>query len=65
MSFVERIAAADLDLADPALMLCVCVTVIVVCVLLDAPAILRAVRLFRRKRRLARGFRKLGAPHVI
>jgi hypothetical protein len=54
MSFVEGIAGANLDLADPAVMLSVCVTVILLCVLLDSPAILRAVRAFRRKRRLAR-----------
>ena len=65
MSLVEGIAAADLDLADPTVTLSVCVIVMLVCVLLDAPAIVRAVRLFRRKRRLARGFRKPRAPHVI
>jgi hypothetical protein len=54
MSFVERIAAAGLDLADPAVMLSVCVTGIIVCVLLDAPEIMRAVRIFHRRRRLAR-----------
>ncbi len=61
MSFVEGIASTSLDLADPGVMLSVCIAVIFVCALLDAPAIARTLRVYRRKWRLARLSRKWSA----
>ena len=53
MSFAEGLSAVNLDLADPTVVLYACVSVIVVCLLLDAPAIAGAVRLLRIARRRA------------
>ena len=63
MSVVDRIGAASFDLADPIFMLYACVALILVCVLLDAPAIASTLRVLRRKRRLSRSFR--GARNLL
>ena len=57
MSFAEGLSAVSLDLADPTVVLYACVSVIVVCLLLDAPAIAGADRLLRIARRRAKAKR--------
>jgi hypothetical protein len=57
MSFAEGVGAASFDLADPIMMLCALVGLIVVCIALDAPAIAGALRLVRVLRRRARSVR--------
>ena len=57
MSIAEGLSAVSLDLADPTVVLYACVSVIVVCLLLDAPAIAGAVRLLRIARRRAKAKR--------
>jgi hypothetical protein len=59
MSFVEGIGAPSFSLADPTVMFYVCIALILVCVLLDAPAIASAWHVLQRKRRFANSYRTL------
>ena len=54
MSFAEGIGSASLNLADPNIMLYVFVAFIVICLLLDLPAIAGMFRLIRVSRRRAK-----------
>jgi hypothetical protein len=54
MSFVEGIGAASFNLAEPMVVFYVGIALILVCALLDAPAIARAWRVLHRKHRFAK-----------
>jgi hypothetical protein len=54
MSFVEGIGAPSFNLADPTVVLYVCIGFIVLCVVLDASAIASAWSVLNRKRRFGK-----------
>ena len=63
MSFVEGIGPTlSFDLADPTFLLCAWVALVLVCLVLDAPAIATVYRFLRRKRRLAKS-RSVSSAH--
>jgi hypothetical protein len=57
MSFVEGIGAPSFNLADPTPVLYVCIALIVLCAVLDAPAIAGALRVLARRRRFGKASR--------
>ena len=58
MSFLEGIGPTlSFDLADPAFLICAWAVLLLVCLVLDAPAIVAVYRVLRRKRRLAKSRR--------
>jgi hypothetical protein len=57
MSFVEGMGASSFTLSDPTVVLYVCIALIVLCAVLDAPAIASALRVLVRRRRFAKASR--------
>lgn len=62
MSFAEGIHPVRFDLADPLVMLYIFAAVVVVFMLLDAPAIAAALRFLRLKLRLGKAARNGSSP---
>ena len=63
MSFLEGIGPIlSFDLAEPTFLLCAWVALVLVCLVLDAPAIATVYRVIRRKRRLAKTRRLSSTP---
>ena len=57
MSFVEGIGGPSFNLAEPTVALYVCIACILLCAVLDAPAIASAWRALARKRRFLKSCR--------